>query len=90
MNLIKFLNFTFGNKITIEILNEKILKKPNLIILVGGNGLPDLEGGLHNSIRHKLNNVAYKYATKRKIPIICWIINSQKKSFNVIGYLQSI
>ena len=68
MNLIKFLNFTFGNKIIIEILKEKILKKPNLIILVGGNGLPDLEGGLHNSIRHKLNNVAYKYAIKKKYP----------------------
>lgn len=77
MNLIKFLNFTFGNKITIEILKEKILKKPNLIILVGGNGLPDLEGGLHNSIRHKLNNVAYKYATKRKIPIIGICLGAQ-------------
>tara|TARA_Y100000591_G_C21641420_1_gene598056 strand:+ start:84 stop:701 length:618 start_codon:yes stop_codon:yes gene_type:complete len=77
MNLIKFLNFTFGNKIIIEILKEKILKKPNLIILVGGNGLPDLEGGLHNSIRHKLNNVAYKYAIKKKIPIIGICLGAQ-------------
>ncbi len=77
INLIKFLNFTFGNKIIIEILKEKILKKPNLIILVGGNGLPNLEGGLHNSIRHKLNNIAYKYAVKRKIPVIGICLGAQ-------------
>lgn len=77
INLIKFLNFTFGKKIIIEILNEKILKKPNLIILVGGNGLPNLEGGLHNSIRHKLNNIAYKYAIKRKIPVIGICLGAQ-------------
>ena len=77
INLIKFINFTFGKKIIIEILKEKILKKPNLIILVGGNGLPNLEGGLHNSIRHKLNNIAYKYAIKRKIPIIGICLGAQ-------------
>ena len=41
-NLIKFLRFSFGSKIKIKIYDGNILKKFNLIILCGGNDLPNI------------------------------------------------
>lgn len=69
-NLIKFLRFSFGSKIKIKIYDGNILKKFNLIILCGGNDLPNIVKKKSNYFRFSIDNKIYKFGLKKKIPII--------------------
>ena len=48
------------------------VKKSNfdLLIISGGNDLPDINKHKKNKIRNNLNNYYYNYAKKKKIPVI--------------------
>ena len=70
LRLIKFLNFVFGKKIKIDSYFEKIINKPNLIIIAGGNDIPSQAISKSDYIRNKQSNYIYNYAIKKKIPLV--------------------
>ena len=70
LKIINFLNFVFGKKSKIEIFDEKINKKPNLIIMLGGNDILKFSEYKTDKLRDKRSNFIYNYAIKNRIPLI--------------------
>tara|TARA_Y100000996_G_scaffold366730_1_gene312156 strand:- start:398 stop:991 length:594 start_codon:yes stop_codon:yes gene_type:complete len=70
LKLINFLHFVYGEKIKIEIFNKKIINKPNLIVMLGGNNIPRCTKSISDKTRNKRSNHIYNYAIKNKVPLI--------------------
>ena len=64
----KFLNKIF-NKPDIEI-SHKIIAKPDLIILSGGNDLSKISKKKHDKIRDSINNIFLRYAINNNVKLI--------------------
>ncbi len=70
LRIINFLYFVYGKKSKIEIFDEKIMQKPNLIIMLGGNDILRYSKSTSDKLRNKRSNFVYNYAIKNKIPLI--------------------
>jgi len=68
--LIELIYFIFGKKSQINFFHRQIIKRPNLIIISGGNNIPPYINSKSDSLRNVKSNFVYNYAKKNKIPLI--------------------
>ncbi len=66
IKLIELFYFIFGKKIKIDFFHKKILHRPNLIIISGGNDIPKYTKSKSDNLRNKKSNYIYNYAKRKK------------------------
>lgn len=76
LNLLNFLSKVFDNP-KIEILSEKKDINFNLLIISGGNDLPNLRKNKSNKYRNNLNNFFFSKALKKNLPVIGICLGAQ-------------
>jgi len=70
IKLIELIYFIYGKKTQIYFFHKKILNKPDLIIMSGGNNIPKYAKSKSDSLRNEKSNYIYNYAKRKKIPLI--------------------
>ena len=76
LNLLNFLNKVFNNP-KIEILSKKNNINFDLLIISGGNDLPNLKRNKANKYRNNLNNFFFSKAFKENLPVIGICLGAQ-------------
>ena len=76
LNLLNFLSKVFNNP-KIEILSEKKNINFDLLIISGGNDLPNLKRNKQNKYRNNLNNFFFSKTIKKNLPVIGICLGAQ-------------